>query len=584
MVSWRWLIASGFIALLSSGCTKPPTSGEIAKQVGNSVVLITYADAEGSGSGFFVSGENKICTILTARHVVAPSSKLKLQTNDGKFWNSATIQNFPNQDLALITFDPGSENCPYKALELGDSDTVNVGDGIYITGFPGGSSAQQFVPGTVSALGKLSDGYGISYPVITTRGMSGGPVVNTAGKIIAIHGRSERELVEKAELTGGNLLPQQQSAQSVNSADGDAQNTFKWGIPSNIYLANKRNIPPETVAASSAPKTAEDWLKVGNDLFVSQRYQKAIDAYDKAIQIKPDFTWAWYNRGVALWYLKQYQEAIASYDKAIQENGEWGNLSPAEAWTDRGEALRKLQQYEKAIASYDKAIQIKPDYHKAWTSRGNALLELKQYQEAIASYDKAIQIKPDLALPWNSRGSALSYLQQYKKAIASYDKAIQIKPDYHEAWYDRGNALGELKQYEKAIASYDKAIQIKPDYHEAWVNRGIALGELQQYEKAIASYDKAIEIKPDIPEAWTGRGVALWYLKQYEKAIASYDKAIQFKPDYALIWYNRGVALGELKQYEKAIESYDKAIQIKPEYQRAIDNRKDLLTQLGRSK
>ncbi|MBD1903085.1 serine protease [Trichocoleus sp. DQ-A3] len=272
MVSWRWLIASGFIAFLTSGCTKQLTSGEIAKQVGNSVVLITYADAQGNGSGFFVSGEKKVCTVLTARHVVAPSSQLKLQTNDRKFWNSATIQNFPNQDLALITFDPGSENCPYKALELGDSDTVNVGDGIYITGFPGGSSAQQFVPGTVSALGKLSDGYGISYPVITAGGMSGGPVVDTAGKIIAVHGPSERELVKKAELTNGNLPPEQQSAQNVNSADGDAQNTFKWGIPSNTYKVNLSKM----LAEAAATTNAEELLNSGNDLFPPNATKKLL--------------------------------------------------------------------------------------------------------------------------------------------------------------------------------------------------------------------------------------------------------------------------------------------------------------------
>ncbi|WP_242040542.1 tetratricopeptide repeat-containing serine protease family protein [Coleofasciculus sp. FACHB-1120] len=541
MVSWRWLIASGFIALLSSGCTKQPTSGEIAKQVGNSVVLITYADTEGSGSGFFVSGENKVCTVLTARHVVAPSSKLKLQTNDRKFWNSATIQNFPNQDLALITFDPGSENCPYKALELGDSDTVNVGDGIYITGFPGGSSAPQFVPGTVSALGKLSDGYGISYPVITTRGMSGGPVVNTAGKIIAIHGRSERELVEKAERTGENLPPQQQSAQSVNSADGDAQNTFKWGIPSNTYKVNLSKI----LAEAAATTKAEELLNSGNDLLVSERYKEAVIDYDKAIEIKPDYH---------------------------------------EAWNNRGYGLRKLEQYQEAIASYDKAIQIKPDKHEAWAGRGYTLDELQQYREAIASYDKAIQFKPDFHEAWYNRGLALRKLEQYQEAIASYDKAIQIKPDKHEAWYGRGYTLDELQQYREAIASYDKAIQFKPDFHEAWAGRGYALGELQQYQEAIASYDKAIQFKPDFHEVWASRGYALGELQQYEKAIASYDKAIQFKPDKHEAWAGRGYALGELQQYEKAIASYDKAIQFKPDYQLAIDNRKKLLTQLGRSK
>ena len=729
MVSWRSLIASGLIALLPSGCAKQLTSREIAEHVGNSIVLITYADAAGNGSGFFVRGKNKVCTVLTARHVVAPSSQLQLQTNDGKFWNSETIQRFPNQDLALITFEPDSEKCPYKALEFGNSDRVKVGDDIYITGFPSGSSPPRvwssgtssithstpprwtsdgtsisysagpskkyIVSSTVSALDKLADGYGISYhlttydvcrmsgPVVKTRmvpkvsfpdlmwsacGMTGGPVVNTAGKVIAIHGRSERELVKKAELTNG-MLPQKQPRYVLNSYD---RNAYKWSIPINVYLANKNNIPSESVATSEAPETAEEWLKVGTDLFLSQRYEQAIDAYDKAIELKPEYHESWYGRGIALESWKQYEKAIASYDKAIQLKPDYH-----EAWYSRGIALESWKQYEKAIASYDKAIELKPEYHEAWYSRGIALESWKQYEKAIASYDKAIQLKPDYHEAWYGRGLALGNLKQYEKAIASYDKAIELKPEYHEAWYSRGLALGNLKQYEAAKKAYDKAVKLKPDYHEAWTGRGVAQWNLEQYEearvsfgrgiylkpdyqpeapktaeqwlkvgndlfvaqryeKAIDAYDLAIQSKHDLREAWYRRGMALAKLKQYEQAIASYDevprfpfspyysevlynrgmaleslkqyekaiesydqaiqiyqyekvrasydKAIQISPYYPEVLYKRGMALESLKQYKKAIKSYDKAIQLKPNYQLAINNRKKLLTQLGRSK
>ncbi|MBD1831660.1 tetratricopeptide repeat protein [Cyanobacteria bacterium FACHB-472] len=634
MVSRRSLIASGLIALLLSSCAKQLTSREVAEHVGKSVVLITYADAPGNGSGFFVRGRNKVCTVLTAHHVVAPSSQLKLQTNDGKFWNSETIQRFPNQDLALITFEPDSEKCPYKALKFGNSDRVKVGDDIYITGFPSGSSPPRvgifdgtaysthatpdnmtsdgtsisysagpsknyIVSSTVSALDKLADGYGISYhlttydvcrmsgPVVKARmvpgvsfpppiwsacGMTGGPVVNTAGKVIAIHGRSERELVKKAELTNG-MLSQKQPGYVLNSYD---RNSYKWSIPINVYLANKNNIPSESVATSDAPKTAEEWLKVGTELFLSQRYEKAIDAYDKAIQFKPDYHEAWYGRGLALGNLKQYEKAIASYDKAIQFKPDYH-----EAWYDRGIALGSWKQYEKAIASYDKAIEFKPDYHEAWYDRGIALENLKQYEKAIASYDKAIEFKPDYHEAWYDRGIALGNLKQYEKAIASYDKAIEFKPDYHEAWYSRGIALGNLKQYEAAKKAYDKAVKLKSDYHEAWTGRGVALWNLKQYEAARGSFSRGIYLKPDYqPEApktaqeWLKVGNDLFVAQRYEKAIDAYDLAIQYKHDLDEAWYRRGMALGKLKQYEQAIASYNEVSPLSnPYYPEVLYNR-----------
>jgi S1-C subfamily serine protease len=194
----RWFIASSFFALLLSGCGGAKSSNEIAKLTKASVVLITaYAEQPEYGTGFFVEGEKGVCTVLTARHVVPVGSKVQLQTHDGKRpWKAVNIKRFPNQDLALVTFKPEGQDCSYKALTLGNSDKVTEGDSIYITGFPGGSSAPQFVHGTVSALTKLADGYGVSYPVITVAGMSGGPVLNTSGEVIAIHGRSEQELTD----------------------------------------------------------------------------------------------------------------------------------------------------------------------------------------------------------------------------------------------------------------------------------------------------------------------------------------------------------------------------------------------------
>ncbi|MCC5643151.1 tetratricopeptide repeat-containing serine protease family protein [Nostoc sp. CHAB 5824] len=470
MIPWHWYAAFGFVALSLISCNSRKTTGDIGKEAGESVVLINYADKQGQGTGFLVPGKNKeVCTVLTARHVVPPSAKLQLQTNDQKIWKVVDIKRFAQQDLAVVIFKPDGGTCVYKALPLGNSDKVSLGDNIYITGFPGNSLAKQFTVGTVSSIDSQTDGYGISYSATTAGGMSGGPVMNAVGEVIAVHGRTELELTRQAELKGELPPPQQQSTTITNSQPGDAVGTFKWGIPINTYLT-------QVLKEAEITQKSQDFLNEGNDYFVKQKY-------------------------------------------------------------------------EQAIASYDKAIDIKPDYHEAWHDRGRALIELQRYSEAIASYDKAIDIKPNYHEAWHNRGVSLERLQRYSKALASYDKAIIIKPDYFYAWYGRGFSLNNLQRDSEALASYDKAIAIKPDKHEAWYGRGFSLEKLQRYSEAIASYDKVIAIKPDYHEAWAARGVSLWYLKQYDEALKSYDKAINIKPDYQI----------------------------------ALDNRKSLLKQLGRS-
>ena len=49
----------------------------------------------------------------------------------------------------------------------------------------------------------------------------------------------------------------------------------------------------------------------------SQRYEEAIESYQKALAIKRNDYQAWYNLGNAQYILRRYQEAIASYHRAL---------------------------------------------------------------------------------------------------------------------------------------------------------------------------------------------------------------------------------------------------------------------------
>lgn len=68
---------------------------------------------------------------------------------------------------------------------------------------------------------------------------------------------------------------------------------------------------------------------------------------------------------------QRYEDAIDSYDKVIEFNP-----LDAEAWGNRGGVLSMLQRYEDAIASFDKAIQIQPNFPLAIYSREQALSQL----------------------------------------------------------------------------------------------------------------------------------------------------------------------------------------------------------------
>ena len=174
---------------------------------------------------------------------------------------------------------------------------------------------------------------------------------------------------------------------------------------------------------SDQEPAVQAWFSVG---YLSQKHktnalETAIDAYDRAIRLKPDY---------------------------------------AEAYSNRGVAKSDLGRHDEAIADYDEAIRLKPDYAEVYSNLGDAKNDLGWYEDAIADCDKAIRLKPDLAEAYSNRGVAKRSLGRYEAAIADCDEAIRLKPDLVEVYYNRGEANISLNRADEARRDFETAITL----------------------------------------------------------------------------------------------------------------------------
>ena len=272
-------------------------------------------------------------------------------------------------------------------------------------------------------------------------------------------------------------------------------------------------------------------------------------------------------QGAVLKGLGQLDHAIEAYNKALAIKPDY-----AEAYYNMGVTLQDQGKLEEAIEAYNKALAIKPDYADAYYNMGVTLQDQGKLEEAIEAYNKALAIKPDYAEAYNNMGNALQEQGKLEEAIEAYNKALAIKPDYAEAYYNMGVTLQDQGKLEEAIEAYNKALAIKPDYAEAYNNMGVTLKEQGKLEEAIEAYNKALAIKPDYAEAYNNMGVTLQEQGKLEEAIEAYNKALAIKPDYAEAYNNMGDALKEQGKLEEAIEAYNKALAIKPDYAEAARN------------
>ena len=239
--------------------------------------------------------------------------------------------------------------------------------------------------------------------------------------------------------------------------------------------------------------TSFEYTQKGWAFEYKQEYDKAIECYDKAIELNPKDENAWVFKGnVLLDNLHRYEESIACYDKAIELNTKHEYV-----WSQKGQALLLYQRYEESMACLDKVIELNPENEGAWGWKGNALLELHRYEESISCYNKAIEINPKNENTWNWKGCALFRHQYYEESIVCYDKAIVLNPKNENTWSWKGCALFALQRYKESLVCFDKSIKLNPKDEYAWIWKGHALDKLHSYEKAVDAFEQSILINPN---------------------------------------------------------------------------------------
>ena len=71
-------------------------------------------------------------------------------------------------------------------------------------------------------------------------------------------------------------------------------------------------------AVAATIKAPINHFEKGDDYRIAKQYENAIQEFNEAIRIEPDYVHAYQNRGVSYYFLDQYETAIADFTKAIR--------------------------------------------------------------------------------------------------------------------------------------------------------------------------------------------------------------------------------------------------------------------------
>ena len=173
-------------------------------------------------------------------------------------------------------------------------------------------------------------------------------------------------------------------------------------------------------------------------------------------------------------------QSLSNFDAAMQMFQTATKLKPdyAEAYFNQGVVFKHLSKLDESIKAYKKTIALNPNYPDAHNNLGNLYKEIGNRDDAIESYEWAIAYRPDFEITHLNLGVLYSEFDQ-EVAIKHYQKAIAIKPGYSEAHYNLGSTLRHLGRKADSIKSYEKAIEFNPHYVDAHKN----LSAMKEYKK-----------------------------------------------------------------------------------------------------
>jgi len=239
-------------------------------------------------------------------------------------------------------------------------------------------------------------------------------------------------------------------------------------------------------------------LNKGNEEYKQRNFEKAIEYYEKAIQLDPTEYIYINNKAAALLELKRYEECLKACDEALEisKTVPYNYTKIAKVLTRKASTYTHMEDYANAIEWYSKSLleEANPKIRD----------EMKRLEKFKKELDAKNYVNPAVSEEHRIKGNELFQAGKFPEAVKEYDEGLKRDPSNAKIYANRGTAYLKLLEYPSALRDLEKCLSIDPTYVKAYAKKGVVHHAMKEYHKAIENFEKGLRVDPENQECKDG--------------------------------------------------------------------------------
>ncbi len=212
----------------------------------------------------------------------------------------------------------------------------------------------------------------------------------------------------------------------------------------------------------------EAWYGLGEAYFHgSQDMEKASNAFERAVELDPEFTIAYRHIFDIYSSRNEYDSGIIRATQLIERNPDnvWGHIF-------LGQMLVGKEDYTQAKITFEDALQIDQNIKIIYKYLTQIYIELEQFDEGIIFADNLIKSNNPNASLYHLLAQMYIGKNEIQQAIQTYKTGPNETQNSFQNLLNLAHAYQLNGDYNQVISQYDKAQQIFP---EIWESKGMFL-------------------------------------------------------------------------------------------------------------